>query len=246
MNLNGVKALPNGNVIDLRRPSEYTFTVEEIAKLLSKVKRFNGWGMSVARHSTIVANILFYLTRNPHIALLGLLHDAQEGYVGDIATPVKDLISSQWERLEKSIHREILFQLNVKHENAKGAEKLVKLIDKVALKAEFEVLESRGRFKRDEQGVWNETFKGMPPLIRASRERLIDLTENGVDTYYDEDEVAFVYSFEHFTFECTSPAYWAEVEYKTIDGNKQTCLVREEMTERFTALLGYDNVKSVI
>lgn len=246
MNLNGVKALPNGNVITLHQPSTYKFEVEEIAKLLAKVKRFNGWGMSVARHSTIVANILFYLTRNPHIALLGLLHDAQEGYVGDIATPVKDLISSQWERLEKSIHREILFQLNVKHENAKGAEKLVKLIDMVALKAEFEVLESRGRFKRDEQGVWNETFKGMPPLSRASRERLVDLTENGVDTYYDEDEVAFVYSFEHFTFECTRPAYWAEAEYKTIDGNKQTCLVREEMTERFTALLGYDNVKSVI
>lgn len=246
MNLNGVKALPTGNVITLHQPSTYKFEIEEIAKLLARVKRFNGWGISVAGHSTIVANILFYLTGNPHIALLGLLHDAQEGYVGDIATPVKDLVSNQWERLEKSIHREILFQLNVKHEKAKGADKLVKLLDMIALKAEFEVLERNGVFKRDDQGIWNDTFKAMPPLDRATRERLVTLTSNCAETYYDEDEVAFVYSFEHFMFETTQPAYWKEAEYKSLDGQKQTCLVREERAGRFTELLGYDYARSVL
>lgn len=238
MNPNGVKALPNGNVITLHQPSTYKFEIEEIAKLLAKVKRFNGWGISVAGHSTIVANILFYLTGNPHIALLGLLHDAQEGYVGDIATPVKDLVSSQWGRLEKSIHREILFQLNVKHENAKGAEKLVKLVDMIALKAEFEVIERNGVFKRDDQGIWNETFKAIPPLDSATRERLVTLTSATVDAYYDEDEAAFIYLFEHFVYEATQSAYWKEAEYKSLDGQKQTCLVREERAIRFTELLG--------
>lgn len=237
MNLSGVKALPTGNVITLHQPSTYKFEIEEIAKLLARVKRFNGWGISVAGHSTIVANILFYLTGNPHIALLGLLHDAQEGYVGDIATPVKDLISSQWEQLEKSIHREILFQLNVKHENAKGAEKLVKLVDMIALKAEFEVLERNGVFKRDDQGIWNETFKVMPPLDSATRERLVTLTSATVDAYYDEDEAAFIYLFEHLTHEATLFIRLKEADYKSLDGQKQTCLVREERAIRFTELL---------
>nr|DAU77359.1 MAG TPA: HD domain-containing protein [Caudoviricetes sp.] len=237
MNLSGVKALPTGNVITLHQPSTYKFEIEEIAKLLAKVKRFNGWGISVAGHSTIVANILFYLTGNPHIALLGLLHDAQEGYVGDIATPVKDLVSNQWDRLEKSIHREILFQLNAKHENAKGADKLIKIVDMLALKAEFEVLERKGVFKRDDKGIWNETFKSLPTLGSVNNERLVGLTSATVDAYYDEDEAAFIYLFEHLIHEATLFIRLKEADYKSLDGQKQTCLVQEEMVDRFTKQL---------
>ena len=237
MNLSGVKALPTGNVITLHQPSTYKFEIEEIAKLLARVKRFNGWGISVAGHSTIVANILFYLTGNPHIALLGLLHDAQEGYVGDIATPVKALVSNQWERLEKSIHREILFQLNAKHENAKGADKLIKIVDMLALKAEFEVLERKGVFKQDDKGIWNETFKFLPTLGSVNNERLVGLTSATVDAYYDEDEVAFIYLFEHLTHEATLFIRLKEADYKSLDGQKQTCLVQEEMVDRFTKQL---------
>lgn len=237
MNLSGIKVLPTGNIIDLNNVSDYEFTVEEIAKLLARVKRFNGWGISVAGHSTIVATILFYLTSNPHIALLGLLHDAQEGYVGDIATPVKDLVSNQWKRLEKSIRREILFQLNAKHENAKGADKLIKIVDMLALKAEFEVLERKGVFKRDDKGIWNETFKSLPTLDSVNNERLVGLTSATVDAYYDEDEAAFIYLFEHLTHEATLFIRLKEADYKSLDGQKQTCLVREERAIRFTELL---------
>lgn len=154
MNLSGIKALPTGNIIDLNNVSEYKFTVEEIAELLSHVKRFNGYGMDVASHSIWVANALYYLTGNPHIALLGLLHDAQEGYIGDIATPVKHVAGNAWDELENKLQRAIMCQLFIHHENNLGAKGLVKLVDLVSLKLEYEQMVESGAYKPDNEGIW--------------------------------------------------------------------------------------------
>lgn len=159
MDLNGVKALPTGNVINFHNPGDYKYDINEIALLMSKVKRFNGFGTDVMTHSMFVAGVLLDITGNPHIALLGLLHDAHEAYTGDIATPVKHILGNKLENLERMVQRAILWQLNAKHENALGAERLIKLIDLYAMREEVRAMVAEGRFTLDNQGVWEQALR---------------------------------------------------------------------------------------
>ena len=83
------------------------FTVDDvdinyIAHCLSQICRFAGGTprhYSVAEHSVIVSQIalndneLILHGVNVVYALRGLLHDAHEAYVGDIITPVKELMT---------------------------------------------------------------------------------------------------------------------------------------------------------
>lgn len=191
MKLNGIKALPTGNVIDLNNVSDYKFTVEEIAELLSHVRRFNGYGMDVASHSIWVANVLYYLTGNPHIALLGLLHDAQEGYIGDIATPVKHVAGNAWDELENKLQRAIMCQLFIHHENNLGTKGLVKLVDLASLKLEYEQMVESGTYKPDNEGIWEaalaniNTIEGIEPPKEDPR-----------------SAVDFVFAYNHYKALC--------------------------------------------
>lgn len=70
----------------------------DIAHALSLVCRFAGhvrWHYSVAQHSVLVSRRAAVLVRNPEGSLLaarwGLLHDASEAYIADVASPVKRL-----------------------------------------------------------------------------------------------------------------------------------------------------------
>lgn len=164
MDLNGIKALPTGNIIDFHNPSSYRYEVPEIASLLSKLKRFNGFGVDVATHSLYVADVLYKLTENPCIALLGLLHDAHEAYTGDVTTPVKHILGKKLDDLERMVQRAILWQLDAKHEDGLGAERLIKLIDLFAMKEEVTAMVTTGRYKLDTQGVWEEALRPVANL----------------------------------------------------------------------------------
>ena len=67
--------------------------IEDLAAHLAKICRFTGacrimW--SVAEHSMLVADILAArYPRDHQLQLCGLLHDAPEAYLQDLATPVK-------------------------------------------------------------------------------------------------------------------------------------------------------------
>lgn len=159
MDLNGIRALPTGNIINFHNTGDYKFDISEIAQLLSKVVRFNGLGTDVATHSLYVAEILLNLTGNPHIALLGLLHDAHEAYTGDITSPVKHVLGKKLEDLERMVQRAILWQLNAKHEDGLGAERLIKIVDLLAMREELTAMIAVGRYKLDDQGVWEETLR---------------------------------------------------------------------------------------
>lgn len=221
MKLSGLKALPNGKIINFNDLKGYDFTIEEIADFLSHVKRFNGYGMDVASHSIWVANTLYYLTGNPHIALLGLMHDAQEAYIGDIATPVKDVAGNNWDRLENNVQRAILWHLNIKHEHNLGAEKLVKLIDQVSLKLEYEQMVEAGVYKPDTKGIWEAALTNINTI-------------EGIEPPKEDPKSAvdFVFAYNHYKALCDEDITYTSCSY-LFDGKKYTCAVNTEHLETF-------------
>lgn len=80
----------SGREISLLDPRPEQILIEDIAHSLSKLCRFNGHidrFYSVADHSVFVSHIC-----PPEYALVGLLHDATEAYLGDMISPVKKLL----------------------------------------------------------------------------------------------------------------------------------------------------------
>jgi len=90
----------NGRYIDLLNPKPSDVTLDEIAHNLSWINRFGGHlevGYSVAQHSCMVHDYL--VGQRPYgtpgwimLCATGLMHDATEAVLGDVATPIKHLI----------------------------------------------------------------------------------------------------------------------------------------------------------
>lgn len=76
-------------------PDPSQIVIEDIAHALSNTCRYTGHSRffySVAEHSCHVANVSYWDTHTPYDrtnALAGLLHDASEAYLCDLARPLK-------------------------------------------------------------------------------------------------------------------------------------------------------------
>lgn len=111
--------------------SHPSFDIEEIAHATSMQCRYTGHTKdfySVAEHSVMVSRLLAETQSKPELAFEGLMHDAHEAYVSDIASPWKALIPDyrkMEERLEGQMRAH--YGLPVKHSEA------VKLCDWLAL-----------------------------------------------------------------------------------------------------------------
>jgi len=114
-------------------PEPEQICIEDIAHSLAYKCRFNGHTrhyFSVAQHSIIVSNFCTH-------KLCGLLHDAAEAYLSDVATTVKHLFPTM--RYAEEILQETIdykFGLDVSPDIRDN----VKLVDKAVLKLEWDAL----------------------------------------------------------------------------------------------------------
>ena len=100
----------SGRRLDLLDPSPLDIEIEDIAHGLSRVARWNGqtsgdWAYSVAQHSVhvvaLVEDLLPDASRQDK--LYALVHDAPEYVLGDLITPFKSAIASDYKRLENRL-----------------------------------------------------------------------------------------------------------------------------------------------
>jgi uncharacterized protein len=97
-------------------PREEDIDIEDIAHSLSILNRFTGhtaFPFSVGQHSLHIS----FALRNVHheseqIQLAGLLHDATEAYVNDLARPVKRQLPD-YTAMENHIHEVISSKFNI-------------------------------------------------------------------------------------------------------------------------------------
>lgn len=85
----------SGKTISIANIATETIHIEDLAHSLSRICRFNGHVLEfycVAAHSVHVSEFLQKKGHSPYVQLIGLLHDMAEGIIGDIISPIKDLV----------------------------------------------------------------------------------------------------------------------------------------------------------
>jgi len=105
----------SGRRLDLLDPSPFDIEIEDIARGLARVARWNGQtsgdhAFSVAEHSVVVEHLFSELNpkASPADRLAALLHDAAEYVIGDMISPFKQALGIDYKafeaRLEEAIH----------------------------------------------------------------------------------------------------------------------------------------------
>lgn len=150
---------------------DFTPCIETIAFALSNINRYTGHigQYSVAEHCILVAEQL-PLT----LKLSGLLHDAPEAYIGDVSSPLKQLLPC-YKELEKHYHKTIDNYFCVETENH-----LVKTIDMRML-----ITEAKQFGIHEDDGSWPNfnsldiKIERLKPEVAESRfiEMYMDLTK---------------------------------------------------------------------
>ncbi len=127
----------SGRRLDLTDPSPLDIEIEDIARGISRVARWNGQttgahALSVAQHSVIVTELLKLHNSNIEIKwqLAALLHDAAEYIVSDMITPLKSFLGLEYNELESKIQGAINLRFSLPYEIPKSIYKQIKICDK--------------------------------------------------------------------------------------------------------------------
>lgn len=150
------------------RPEE--IDIKDIAHALSLLCRFTGhckFLYTVGQHSLNVYDVLRQMGASPVVQLRGLLHDASEAYISDIAAPTKPHIQGYGD-IEHGIEQVIFDKYNI-NAISDSDKLLIKRVDWIMVCLEAESL--------CPNATWNEPYRPRrdlkdmgitPPDIRES------------------------------------------------------------------------------
>jgi len=122
----------SGIYFDLVNPNPDDVCIEDIAAALGKLCRFTGHTKhfySVAQHCLLVSH-----NAPQHLKLHALLHDASEAYLGDVSSPLKQLIP-MYKVLEENVQAAVNSRFKLPTLSLEDAE-LIRELDLRALKTE--------------------------------------------------------------------------------------------------------------
>ena len=127
----------SGRRLNLLNPSPLDIEIEDIARGISRVARWNGQTLgdhplSVAQHSGIVADILSINKKNilKKWLLAALLHDAAEYIISDMITPLKAILGSKYISIEDIIQSAIHLRFRLPSEIPKSIYNSIKRCDR--------------------------------------------------------------------------------------------------------------------
>jgi hypothetical protein len=162
----------SGRRLNLLEPSPLDIEIDDIAHGLARVARWNGqtvgeFAFSVAQHSLLVERLA--VEETPGLArrwrLLTLLHDAPEYVVGDLITPFKTAIGSDYKRVERGLQEAIHIRFGLPPRPPAEIARLIKRADKTA--AFTEAVDLAGFTEPEARRVLGYRRKARAPTLRA-------------------------------------------------------------------------------
>lgn len=144
--------LLSGEYFDFLKPETSKFTIEDIALGLSRTVRFSGQSnavYNVAQHSTLCS----YIVEDPALALAAHMHDAAEAFVGDVVSPLKQIMPC-FKEIEERVERVICKQFGLDYPH----HPLIK-------KADLRMLATEVRDLQSPDAQW-EMLQGIEPLSK--------------------------------------------------------------------------------
>ena len=126
----------SGRRLDLLDPSPFDIEIEDIARGIARVARWNGQtsgdhAFSVAEHSVVVEKLFSIL--NPKTSredkLTALLHDAAEFVVGDMISPFKAALGIDYKEFEEKIETAIHLRFGLPPRASRSLKKKIKTCD---------------------------------------------------------------------------------------------------------------------
>lgn len=129
----------SGRRLDLLDPTPVDIEIEDIARGLAFVARWNGqtlgeYPYSVAEHSLLVETLFGRLSPKapPKWRLAALLHDAPEYVIGDMISPVKAAVGPGYADLDTRLTAAIHLRFGLPGELPKTVKSTIKRADKIS------------------------------------------------------------------------------------------------------------------